>query len=80
MWHSELGMSTIDIWEAEERQKRIWEYRRKQQYQKIAYGLAALLHRRLALQDEVETRMIATHDMIEEGGPIYDNEQGGHDD
>ena len=80
MWHSERGMSTIEIWEAEERQKRIWAYRRKKEYQKIVNALVNLLDKRTAVQQDSDDRERAMWHMIEEGGPIYEKEQGGNDD
>lgn len=80
MWHRERGMSTVEIWEAEERQKRIWAYRRKKEYQKIANALANLLDKQTAAQQDDDQRSRASQDMIEEGGPIYEKEQGGYDD
>lgn len=80
MWHSELGKSTVEIWEEEERQKRIWAYRRKKEYQKIAQALTNLLDKQTILRQDNEDRERASQDMIEEGGPLYDKQQGGNDD
>ena len=71
MWHRELGKSTFDIWEEEEREKRINAYRRRKQLEAIATGLSNLVEvRRQA--DDVEA---AVEDMIEEGGPVADGDE-----
>jgi|GEM_PF-4225794 len=76
MWHADIGKSTFDIWEDEQREERLAKYRRHKQLENIVNGLANLMRKRMLVDEE----RAAVEDMIEEGGPLNDNEQGGHDD
>lgn len=67
MFHYDLGKSTLEIWEEDEREKRLDEYRRKKQLENVVNGLANLI-RKHQNDEELQT---ASNDMIEEGGPVY---------
>ena len=43
MYHAELGKSTADIWEEEQREARLEAYRKRKQLENIATGLGNLL-------------------------------------
>ena len=46
MYHAELGKSTADIWEDEQREARLEAYRKRKQMENIAAGLGNLLRLR----------------------------------
>ena len=46
MYHAELGKSTADIWEEEQREARLEAYRKRKQLENIATGLGNLLRLR----------------------------------
>ena len=46
MYHAELGKSTADIWEDEQREVRLEAYRKRKQMEHIAAGLGNLLRLR----------------------------------
>ena len=48
MFHAELGKSTFDIWEEEQREKRITAYRRKSALTNVARVLRALQEQKAA--------------------------------
>ncbi len=46
MYHAELGKSTFEIWEDEQRAARLEAYRKRKQLENVAVGLGNLLRLR----------------------------------
>lgn len=71
MYHPELGKTTFEIWEDEQREFRLVTYRRKKQLENIINGLANLLRKRIMTNEDD----VAKEDMIEEGGPVVERDE-----
>lgn len=72
MWHHELGKSTFDIYEEERLAKLAAEQERNAHLTDVATVLRALESKRLLEEEDSK----ATQDMIEEGGPVTEREEG----